>query len=673
MLSAKELRQKYLEFFKSKGHAIIPSASLIPENDPSTLFTGSGMQAMVPYLLGEKHPLGIRIADSQKCFRSQDIESVGDNRHTTFFEMLGNWSLGDYFKAEQIDWIFEFLTRELKLNPNNLYISVFRGLPNKGINRDAEAAELWQKKFASVGIDALIVDNAETKGLQGGKIFYYSEDQNWWSRSGVTDNMPIGEPGGPDSEIYWDFGAQLQIHENSEFKDQLCHPACDCGRFLEIGNSVFMQYTKTDQGFIPLPKKNIDFGGGLERQLAAVMNTPDIFKTVAFISIIEKIEEISNKKYAGNERAFRIIADHLKAATMILGDEKGITPSNTGNGYVLRRLIRRAVRYGRLLGIADIFTFKIAELVIDMYKDAYPEVKKNKEFIINQLILEEEKFLETLEKAIPRSQKRVQVVRRTEEGKKENSDKKWIESDSKIAGNDVLEQWLKADFSSPRDVYGVSANIAGTSAFALETTWGYPHDIFFDDMKSNNLELVKDSNWYKLAEEEFLKAYLKHRELSRTASAGMFKGGLADTSEQTTKLHTAAHLMLAALRQVLGPDVLQKGSNITAERLRFDFNYNQKMTPIQIKQVEDIVNAKIAEKIPVISQEMTLDEAKKQGAMGVFEHKYGEKVKVFEIGDFSKEICGGPHVANTSELGHFKIQKEESSSAGIRRIKAVLQ
>jgi len=646
MLTANELRQKYLDFFKSKGHAIIPSASLIPENDPSTLFAGSGMQAMVPYLLGEKHPLGTRIADSQKCFRSQDIESVGDNRHTTFFEMLGNWSLGDYFKTEQIDWMFEFLTQELKLNPASLYISVFRGLPKKGIERDTEAAELWQKKFASVGLDAPIVDNAETNGLQGGKIFYYSEDQNWWSRSGVTDNMPIGEPGGPDSEIYWDFGAQLQIHENSKFKDQPCHPACDCGRFLEIGNNVFMQYTKTEKGFQPLPKKNIDFGGGLERLLAAVINTPDIFKTSAFFSIIEKIEKISNKTYASNEKAFRIIADHLKAASMILGDEKGITPSNTGAGYVLRRLIRRAVRYGRLLKIKDVFTFKIAELVIEMYKDAYPEVKKNKDFIINQLILEEEKFAKTIEEGLKEFNKWYQKPKsywlEEEEEKQEEKEK------------NILQE-LKTE---PPKI------MPGFVAFRLFSTYGFPLELIIEEAKNRGLEVdIKDFN----------KEMEKHQELSRTASAGMFKGGLTDTSEQTTKLHTAAHLMLAALRQVLGPDVYQKGSNITPERLRFDFSYGQKMTPEQIKQVENIVNEQITKNLPITSREMPADEAIKQGAMGVFGHKYGDKVKVYSIGDFSKEICGGPHVANTGELGRFKIIKEESSSAGVRRIKAVLE
>ncbi|HDQ22610.1 MAG TPA: alanine--tRNA ligase [Candidatus Uhrbacteria bacterium] len=646
MLTANELRQKYLDFFKSKGHAIIPSASLIPENDPSTLFAGSGMQAMVPYLLGEKHPLGTRIADSQKCFRSQDIESVGDNRHTTFFEMLGNWSLGDYFKTEQIDWMFEFLTQELKLNPASLYISVFRGLPKKGIERDTEAAELWQKKFASVGLDAPIVDNAETNGLQGGKIFYYSEDQNWWSRSGVTDNMPIGEPGGPDSEIYWDFGAQLQIHENSEFKDQPCHPACDCGRFLEIGNNVFMQYTKTEKGFQPLPKKNIDFGGGLERLLAAVINTPDIFKTSAFFSIIEKIEKISNKTYAGNEKAFRIIADHLKAASMILGDEKGITPSNTGAGYVLRRLIRRAVRYGRLLKIKDVFTFKIAELVIEMYKNAYPEVKKNKDFIINQLVLEEEKFAKTIEEGLKEFNKWYQKPKIY-----------WSEEDEEKQKEQEKNILQKLKTESPKIM-------PGFVAFRLFSTYGFPLELIIEEAKNRGLEVdIKNFN----------KEMEKHQELSRTASAGMFKGGLADTSEQTTKLHTAAHLMLAALRQVLGPDVYQKGSNITPERLRFDFSYGQKMTPEQIKQVENIVNEQITKNLPIISQEMPTNEAIKQGAMGIFGHKYGDKVKVYSIGDFSKEICGGPHVTNTGKLGRFKIIKEESSSAGVRRIKAILE
>ena len=621
-MTANELRTKYLEFFKSKGHAIIPSASLIPDNDPTTLFSGSGMQAMVPYLLGEKHPLGTKISDSQKCFRAQDMDEVGDNRHTTFFEMLGNWSLGDYFKKEQIEWIFEFLTKEIGLDPNKIYVSVFRGNEKLGISRDVEAANYWKEQFAKIGIEAKDVDFAERDGMQGGRIFYYDTKKNWWARVINPEEMPIGEPGGPDSEMFWDFGAELKLHENSKYKNEPCHVNCDCGRFLEVGNNVFMQYIKTEKGFESLPKGNIDFGGGLERILAAKNNNPDIFTTDLFIPLISKIEELTGKKYEDNEYGFRVVADHIKAATMILGDERGIAPSNVGAGYFLRRLIRRAVRYGKQLGINDHFTSEIAEEVIKMYQEKYPEVKKNKDFIVGQLAKEEEKFKETLE-----------------QGSKE------FERLEKISGYD---------------------------AFNLYQTYGFPFEMTKELAKERGLEVDESG---------FLEEMKKHQELSRTASAGMFKGGLADSSEATIKYHTAAHLMLAALRQVLGEGVTQKGSNITPERLRFDFAHSEKMTPEQVKQVEDIINEQIQKDLPVVCEEMNLDEAKAKGAMGVFGSKYGERVKVYSVGasstssepSFSREICGGPHVERTGVLGKFRIQKEESSSAGVRRIKAVLE
>jgi len=624
VMTANQLRTKYLEFFSakggsasggnSKGHAIIPSASLIPDNDPTTLFSGSGMQAMVPYLLGEKHPLGTRIADSQKCFRAQDMDEVGDNRHTTFFEMLGNWSLGDYFKKEQIEWIFEFLTKEIGLDPSRIYVSVFRGDEKLGISRDSEAVNYWKDQFAKVNIEAKDIDFAERDGMQGGKIFYYDTKKNWWARVINPEEMPVGEPGGPDSEMFWDFGAELRLHENSEYKNEPCHINCGCGRFLEIGNNVFMQYVKTEKGFESLPKGNIDFGGGLERILAAKNNNPDIFTTDLFASLIKKVEDLTGKKYLGNEYGFRVIADHIKAAAMILGDEKGIAPSNVGAGYFLRRLIRRAVRYGKQLGINGSFASEIAEEVIKMYQDKYPEVKKNRDFILSQLAKEEKKFEETLEQ-----------------------------------GSREFERLEK---------------ISGLDAFNLYQTYGFPFEM--------TKELAKEKG-LKVDEAGFLEEMKKHQELSRTASAGMFKGGLADSSETTIKYHTAAHLMLAALRQVLGDSVTQKGSNITAERLRFDFSHSEKMTPEQIKQVENIVNEQIQKDWPVVCEEMNLDEAKTKGAMGVFESKYGERVKVYSIGHFSNEICGGPHVERTGLLGKFRIQKEESSSAGVRRIKAVLE
>lgn len=620
-MNANELREKYLKFFESKGHVIVPSSNLTPENDPTTLFTGSGMQPMINYLLGEKHPLGTRLVDSQKCFRAQDIEEVGDNRHTTFFEMLGNWSFGDYFKKEQVDWMFDFLTKEIGLDPSKIYITVFRGNEKLGISRDSEAVEFWKKKFAEVDMEAKDVDFSERDGMQDGRIFYYEEKKNWWSRAGVPDNMPVGEPGGPDSEMFWDFGAELKLHENSPFKDEPCHVNCDCGRFLEIGNNVFMQYKKTNSGFEQLPKGNIDFGGGLERMVAVSENTPDIFLTDLFTLVIKKIEKLSGKKYGESEdvtKSFRIIADHLKAGTFLIGD--GVVPSNTGAGYVLRRLIRRAVRYGKLIGIEKDFSVSIAEAVIQMYSEAYPELKKNRENIFAEFKKEEEKFRRTIENG--------------------------------------LRQFAKISEN----------NVSGKDAFDLYQTYGFPLELTVE--LATEKGLVVDEN-------EFNELLKKHQELSRTASAGMFKGGLQDASEETTKLHTAAHLMLAALRKVLGDHVIQKGSNITAERLRFDFSHPEKMTDEQKKEVERIVNEAIEADAVVKKEEMSLDEAKKAGAMGAFEAKYGQKVTVYTAQKdgvvYSKEICGGPHVEQTGALGHFRIQKEEASSAGVRRIKAVLE
>ncbi|MBU2028470.1 alanine--tRNA ligase [Patescibacteria group bacterium] len=642
-MNAKELRQKYLDFFQSKGHTVIPSASLIPENDPTTLFTGSGMQPLVPYLLGEKHPQGNRIADSQKCFRTQDIEEVGDNRHTTVFEMLGNWSLGDYFKRKQIEWIFEFLTKEIELDPNKFYVSVFRGDEKLGIPRDTESVNYWKEQFAKVGIDAKDVDFAERDGMQGGKIFYYDAKKNWWARVMNPDEMPVGEPGGPNSEMFWDFGAELKIHENSRYKKEPCHVNCDCGRFLEIGNNVFMQYVKTKNGFDLLPKQNIDFGGGLERLAAAKNGASDVFLTDLFTPIIEKLEGISGKKYTENEeikKSFRIISDHLKASTFLISD--GAIPSNMKQGYFLRRLIRRAIRYGKMIGIENDFTGEIAEVVIEMYKDAYSELEKKKNKIFAELEKEENKFRKTLER-----------------------------------GDKFISQSLSPSISpsiSPSPSFEApifdSKDLA-EKLFIYKTQEGIPLEISTERLKKEGYEIT----------DEIVAIYnekvKKHQDLSRTASVGMFKGGLVDVSEKTTKLHTAAHLMLAALRQVLGTEVIQRGSNITEERLRFDFSHNAKMTPEQIAEVEKIVNEQIQKKLPVVCKEMTLEEAKKQNAMGVFESKYGKQVKVYSIispngGLSSVEICGGPHVKNTGELEKFKIKKEESSSAGVRRIKAVL-
>ncbi|MEA3463944.1 MAG: alanine--tRNA ligase [Patescibacteria group bacterium] len=640
-MTAQELRQKYLDFFKSKGHSIIPSASLIPENDPTSLFISSGMQPLIQYLLGEKHPEGVRLTNSQKCFRSEDIDEVGDSRHTTCFEMLGNWSLGNsdalnsakagYFKKEQLAWIWEFLTKELKLDSQRLYVTVFRGNKEINIDKDLVSVKIWQKLYKQAGIEAKDIDMPEKSGMQGGHIFYYDETKNWWSRSGVPADMPIGEPGGPDSEIFYDLGANLKKHENSPFKNQPCHVNCDCGRFIEIGNSVFMEYVKTEKGFEKLPQKNVDFGGGLERMAMAVQAKDNIFETDLYINIINKIERLSNnKKYRENIKPFEIIADHIKAATFIIGDDKGVTPSNTDQGYVARRLIRRAIRYGRQIEIKqESWTKEIAKIVAHDYANVYPELSRNIDFVIEQLKAEEAKFKQTLER-----------------GLKEFG--RMLRKNTKIQKH--------------------KNTISGIEAFNLYQTYGFPIELTKEIAEEKGLSVDEDG---------FSKELKKHQELSRTASVGKFKGGLADASEETKKLHTAAHLLLAALRKVLGDHVAQKGSNITAERLRFDFSHPEKITDGQKQEVEKLVNQAIAKNLSVTYEEMSLNQAKKQNAMGVFESKYGAKVKVYTIGKdgdiFSKEICGGPHIENTGQLGNFRIKKEQSSSAGVRRIKAVLE
>ena len=622
MMSANDIRQKYLAFFEKHGHAVVPSASLVPENDPTTLFTGSGMQPMVPFLLGQKHPSGQRLADSQKCFRSQDIEEVGDNRHTTFFEMLGNWSLGDYFKKEQIPWMFQFLTQEIGLDPNKLYVSVFRGNDALGIPRDEEAVQLWQKSFASAGVDARAVDFAERDGMQGGRIFYYPEKKNWWSRAGVPENMPVGEPGGPDTEMFWDFGAELKLHETSAWKNEPCHVNCDCGRFMEIGNNVFMQYVKTEAGFKPLPQQNVDFGGGLERMAAAAANNPDVFTIDLFDGARGAIERASGKTYGENPDdtfAFRVVLDHIRAATFLIGDN--VLPANKDQGYFVRRLIRRAVRFARRLGVSQALLREVANAYIDTYAKAYPNLADKREVILSELEKEETKFAKTIEQGLRELKK---IIDKTK-------------------------------------------TFTGTDAFNLYQSYGFPLELTTE-------ELARTYNM-KVDEELFRSEFKKHQDLSRAGSEQKFAGGLADHSVDTTKLHTATHLLHQALRMVLGNHVEQRGSNITAERLRFDFSHPSKMTPEQIKQVEDIVNEQIKKDLPVHAEQLTVEEAKKRGAIGLFEDKYaqiGDKINVYFMGDFSKEICGGPHVQHTGELGGIKIQKEEASSAGVRRIKAIL-
>lgn len=622
-MTAQEIRKAYLEFFEKRGHKVIARARIVPENDPTTLFTGSGMQPLLPYLLGQKHPKGNRLVNSQTCFRAEDIDEVGDNRHTTFFEMLGNWSLGDYFKEEQLPWFFEFLTEVVGLDPKNLYVTAFIG--SDSVPRDEESAQIWQKLFEAKGIDNKVVEidseeDGYKKGMQGGRIFYYDSSKNWWSRAGKPENMPAGEPGGPDSEVFYDFGTE----HNKDFGEH-CHPNCDCGRFLEIGNSVFMQYVKTDDGgFKELPQKNVDFGGGLERIAAASINSPDVFKIDLMWPIIEKLQELSGKKYEDHVEAKRIIADHMRSAVFMAAD--GVTPSNKTQGYILRRLLRRAIRHGLELGIENGLLESVAPTVLDIYKDSYPELMKDKDNVVAVLAKEEKAFRQTLKKGLREFEKLV---------------------------GDKLD---------------------GKIAFTLFDTYGFPPELSTEEAKKRDIKVAE--NWQKEFDEELE----KQRERSRTAAAGMFKGGLAEHSDQTIKYHTATHLMYKALRLVLGEHVEQRGSNITNERLRFDFNHPAKMTAEEIEKVENIVNEQIEKDLPVTWKEMPTDKALKSGARGHFGEKYGDTVKVYIMGPednpYTMELCGGPHVEHTGTLGEggkkFKIIKEESSAAGIRRIKAVL-
>jgi alanyl-tRNA synthetase len=637
-MAINDIRSKYLAFFKSRKHAVIPSASLVPQNDPTTLFTGSGMQPLVPYLLGETHPEGARLTNSQKCFRAEDIDEVGDNRHTTFFEMLGNWSLGDYFKEEQLSSFFEFLTDVVGIDPSRLYVTAFIGDSGSGVPRDTESAEIWQKLFTSKGIDANIVEvgseaDGYRLGMRGGRIFYYDASKNWWSRAGKPEKMPAGEPGGPDSEVFYDFGTPHDPKFGAE-----CHPNCDCGRFLEIGNSVFMQYLKQADGtFAQLPKKNVDFGGGLERIAAAAAGNADVFLTDALHDVIVLLEHFSGKKYNDSRftRSFRIVADHMRAATMMLGD--GVRPSNTDRGYVLRRLIRRASQHAQKLGIGDgqaedSMLVRAATLVIEKYKQAYSELDGEAAYtaITEEIWKEEKQFAHALERGMKEFER-----------------------------------------------IAAAGHVAGHEAYMLFTTYGFPFEMTVELCEERGIDV----------DEEGFKAEMKkHQELSRAGSEQKFKGGLADHSEKTTRLHTAHHLLLKALQLVLGPEVKQRGSNITQERLRIDFSFGRKVTPEELAKVESIVNETIREALPVVRSTMPKAQAETLGAEHEFGAKYPETVSVYSIGPkratvdepafdaaYSIEFCGGPHVNNTSELGGaFKIQKEEAVASGIRRIRAVL-
>ena len=634
-IKSQEIRQRYLKFMESKWHKIVPSSSLIPENDPTTLFTWSWMQPMVPYLLWEKHPLWTRITDSQKSFRAWDIDDIGDNRHTTFFEMLGNWSLWDYFKKEQIEWMFEFLTKEISLDPKNLYVSVYKWNESFWIARDDEAVWYWKEQFAKVWIDAKAVDNAEIDGMQGGKIFYYAEKENWWSRAWVPANMPVWEPGGPDSEMFWDFWAELKLHENSKWKNEPCHPNCDCWRFLEIWNNVFMQFKKVENGFEELKNKNIDFWGWLERLAVAINNDPDVFLGDLFDWIRWIIEELSGKKYWENEKetkAFRVIMDHLRAATFLIAD--WAYPSNKDQWYFTRRLLRRAVRFARDLWINSGLSKEVALEVIREYEWHYTDLTTKKDLIVKEIEAEEKQFLETLEKGLK-------------------------EFDKLVFGFQIAFERTGQKIDT----------ISWDKAFKLYDTYWFPIEM---------TEELAEEKWLKIDKEWFKTAFEKHKDLSRAWAEQKFKWGLADTWELTTALHSATHLMLAWLRKVLWNHVHQAGSNITAERLRFDFTNEDKVTPEQLKEVEDYVNEAIETNAKVVLEEMKKDDAKAAWVEGSFWEKYPDIVKVYTFKSddwkvFSKELCWGPHVENTSVMWKFRILKEEASSRWVRRIKAVLE
>ena len=625
-MNAQEIRKKYLEFCQKNGHTVIKRAPLILHNDPTTLFTGSGMQPLLPYLLGQDHPQGTKLADSQTCLRAQDIEDVGDNRHTTFFEMLGNWSMGEYFKRQQIEWFFEFLTEEVGLDPQKIYVSCFIGDEKNNIPRDDEAAQIWQEVFAKKGIEAKIVEldsaeNGDKLGMQGGRIFFYNDKENWWSRGGGIDSTPIGDPCGPDSEVFYDFGEQ---HHDASFGQ--AHPASDSGRFMEIGNQVFMQYRRLDDGsFESLKRKNVDFGGGLERIAAAAIDSPDVFKISLLWPIIKKLESLSGEEYATHTASMRVIADHLRAAVFLAVD--GCVPSNKEQGYVMRRLLRRAIRYSFDLGIEQNFLKEVVPVIADLYEADFPEVKENREQIIAVLVKEEKAFRQTLRKGLRQMQ------------------------------------------------HYIDDGLTGEELFTLYDTFGFPVELSTEEAYKQGIKL--SDNWRA----EFDARMAEQRQRSKTARKGQFSGGLEGHDPIHLKYHTATHLLGAALRKVLkAPDLQQHGSNITAERLRFDFNHD-KLTSEEKQAVEDQVNAWIDADLPVSYRVYPTDEALKMGAIGAFGERYGKEVKVYSIGEgenrVSFEVCGGPHVEHTGTLAEggkrFKINKEESSSAGIRRIKAVLK
>lgn len=631
-MNAQEIRNSYIKFFEDRGHVAIKRAPLVLTGDPTTLFTGSGMQPMIPYLLGEPHPEGERITDSQTCLRAQDIDDIGDNRHTTFFEMLGNWSMGDYFKDQQIRWMWEFLSDVVKLDMSKVYVTCYIGDERYGIPKDTEAAEVWAELYTKAGLSAGRADiGSEESGYarginEGERIFYYDGSKNWWSRNGSPETTPIGDPCGPDSEMFYDFGTE---HDTSF--GEFCHPNCDCGRFMEIGNNVFMAYRKVADGvFEELEQKNIDHGSGLERIAAAAIDSPDVFKISLMWPIIEKLQALSGKDYDGHTESMRVIADHLRAATFLAVD--GCVPSNKEQGYVMRRLLRRAIRYSFDLGIEQNFLEEVVPVIADMYTNDFPEVAQNRELIIAVLVKEEKAFRQTLRKGITQMQK------------------------------------FAAD------------GLTGSELFMLYDTYGFPVELAVEEAQKQGVEIPSD--W----REQFESKMKEQRERSQTAAKGVFKGGLGGQTMAHRRLHTANHLMYAALKIVVGDHVTQHGSNITEERLRFDFNNDEKVAREQLDEVERMVNAWIDADLPVSYKEYPTDEAFKLGAIGAFGDRYGDTVKVYQMGEGDKrasfEICGGPHADHTGQLSQdddgkpngkrFKITKEESSSAGIRRVKGIL-
>lgn len=623
-MNTQQIRNAYLKFFEERGHAVVSRAPLVLQGDPTTLFTGSGMQPMIPYLLGEPHPDGRRIVDSQTCLRAQDIDDIGDNRHTTFFEMLGNWSMGDYFKQQQIEWMFEFLGDVVELDLSRLYVTCYAGNEELGIAKDTEAAEVWKRLFDAKGLSSgeAEIGSEEAgyaRGMRDGeRIFYYDGSKNWWSRNGNEHNTPVGDPCGPDSEMFYDFSTP---HDTS-FGEH-CHPNCDCGRFMEIGNNVFMAYKKVGEGkFKALEQPNVDHGSGLERIAAAKLGNPDVFRISLMWPIIEKLQSLSGKNYENHTESMRVIADHLRAATFLAVD--GCVPSNKEQGYVMRRLLRRAIRFSFELGIEQNFLQEIVPVIADLYESDFPEVKANRDTIIAVLVKEEKAFRQTLRKGIA--------------------------------------QFAKFD------------TIDGEALFTLYDTYGFPVELSSEEAFKQGIELPDD--WRA----QFDAKMEEQRNRSRTATKGEFKGGLGGDTLQHRKYHTATHLLQSALREVIGPVFQQHGSNITEERLRFDFNFDRKVTREELDRAEELVNGWIADDLPVSFKMYPTQQALDMGAIGPFGERYDAEVKVYQMGEgdaiASLEICGGPHVDHTGQLGEdgkrFKITKEESSSAGIRRIKAIL-